>query len=284
MRRYELNDTQWSVISDLFPCSSDRGRPRRDDRTLLNAIFWMLCSGAAWRDLPERYGPWQTAYDRFSEWKQAGLFDQILRHLHLRLDAQELIDLDTWMVDATSIRASKQAAGARKKKDDPSDQALGRSRGGLTTKIHMLCDSHGIPLAVDVFAGHRQESTQLETLLASVSIPQQRGRSRCRPKQLLADKGYDIPQLRRNLRKRGIRPGIPLKAVGKNRQRRQKGPRPHFDRVCYQQRNVIERLIGWLKEQRRIAMRFEKKASHFLAMVKLAGIRQMMKTYFSDTA
>ena len=70
MRRYELSDTQWDQIEDLFPTSPhSRGRPRREDRLLLNAIFWILCSGAAWRDLPERYGPWQTAYDRFRQWK-----------------------------------------------------------------------------------------------------------------------------------------------------------------------------------------------------------------------
>ena len=119
MRRYELNDGQWTLIADLFGTPSVRGRPRRDDRLLLNAALWILCSGAAWRDLPERFGPWQTAYDRFRTWRQSGLFDQILTRLHLRLDAQGLIDLDTWLVDATSIRASKQAAGARKKKTNP---------------------------------------------------------------------------------------------------------------------------------------------------------------------
>lgn len=71
MRRYELSDAQWDQIHDLFPSiSRDRGRPRREDRHLLNAIFWILCSGAAWRDLPERHGPWQTAYNRFRQWKQ----------------------------------------------------------------------------------------------------------------------------------------------------------------------------------------------------------------------
>ena len=116
MHRYELSDGQWDQIQDLFPSGDrGRGRPRRDDRDLLNAIFWMLCSGAAWRDLPERYGPWQTAYDRFRQWKQDGLFDQLLQRLHIQLDQEGLINYATWMIDATVIHASKAAAGARKK-------------------------------------------------------------------------------------------------------------------------------------------------------------------------
>lgn len=114
MRRYELTDLQWSVISDLF-VSTRTGRPRRDDRTLLNAIFWVLCSGASWRDLPERFGPWQTAYSRFRHWQRAGLFEALLKRLHLRLDAQGLIDLETWMADATYVRVTRAGTGARKK-------------------------------------------------------------------------------------------------------------------------------------------------------------------------
>ncbi len=114
MRRYELTDLQWSVIADLF-VPTRMGRPRRDDRTILNAIFWVLCSGASWRDLPERFGPWQTAYSRFQRWQRAGLFDALLKRLHLRLDAQGLIDLETWMADATYVRVSRAGTGARKK-------------------------------------------------------------------------------------------------------------------------------------------------------------------------
>ncbi len=92
------------------------GRPPRAHRTLFNASFWILCSGAAWRALPERYGPWQTAYDRFCKWQKAGIFDHIIERLHLKLDEEGLIDYATWMVDATHIRAVQAAAGARKKR------------------------------------------------------------------------------------------------------------------------------------------------------------------------
>ena len=100
---------------------------------------------------------------------------------------------------------------------------------------------------------------------------------------MVADKGYDAQWIRHYLRGRGIRPEIPNRAIPKGRQRRQRGPRPGYDRNLYKQRNVIERLFGWLKEYRRIATRFEKKASHFMAMMKLACIRRILQTYFSDT-
>ena len=123
MRRYELTDTQWDLIEDLFP-KQTMGRPRLDDRGLFNGILWILCSGAAWRDLPERYGKWQTVYSRFRRWEEIGLFDRILDRLQIELDEHGLIDYATWMIDSTSIRASRAAAGAPRKKGVPSDRPI----------------------------------------------------------------------------------------------------------------------------------------------------------------
>ena len=114
-KRYELSDAAWELISDLVSPEQKMGRPRSDDRLMLNGIFWILCSGAKWRDLPERYGPWKTVYQRFRQWRDNGTFEQVLRHLHLRLREDGLIDLDTWMVDSTSIRATRAASGAGKR-------------------------------------------------------------------------------------------------------------------------------------------------------------------------
>ncbi len=114
MRRYELTDEQWALIEDLFP-KHPTGRPRNDDRRVLNGILWVLCSGAAWRDLPERYGSFKSVNYRFNQWRRDGTFDRVLRHLQMRLDEKGLIDYATWMIDATNVRASKAAAGARKK-------------------------------------------------------------------------------------------------------------------------------------------------------------------------
>src|SRR5881275_2892073 len=117
MKRHELSDQQWEHLAPFFPPRPrKRGDQWKDDRTLLNGIFWRLNTGAPWRDLPERYGKWQTVHDRFTKLRQSGLLDRLLEALQLRLDEHGLIDFDLWCVDGTSIRASRAAAGASKKK------------------------------------------------------------------------------------------------------------------------------------------------------------------------
>lgn len=115
--RYELSDASWQMVEDTVSLPQPMGRPRRDDRQMLNGIFWILCSGAKWRDLPERYGPWKTVYDRFRLWRDDGTFEAVLERLQFRLREDGLMDLDTWMVDATSIRATRAASGGGKKGD-----------------------------------------------------------------------------------------------------------------------------------------------------------------------
>lgn len=149
--------------------------------------------------------------------------------------------------------------------------------------MHLLCDAHGIPLAATLIAGHQQEAQHLVPLLGAVDLPSRRGRPRCRPRQLIADRGYDARSVRHYLRRRGIGGMIPTRRLPQGKRRRQRGPRPRFDAALYAQRNVIERLIGRLKEHRRLATRFDKHADHFLAMVKLACTRILLKRYFSDS-
>jgi len=115
MRRDELTDEQWALLKEILPSGSARGRPRRDLREVLNAIFWLLRTGAPWRDLPERYGPWQSVYHWFNKWRGDGTWEQMLKALQIRLDRQGRIDWDLWCVDGTTIRASRAAAGAGKK-------------------------------------------------------------------------------------------------------------------------------------------------------------------------
>lgn len=114
-KRYKLSDSFWKMIEDLITQDQKTGRPRHDDRLMLNGILWVLCSGAAWRDMPERFGPWSTVYQRFRDWRNRGTFDQMLKRLHIRLNEQGLIDLDTWMIDSTAVRATRASSGAGKK-------------------------------------------------------------------------------------------------------------------------------------------------------------------------
>lgn len=116
MRRHELSDEQWELIKPLISVSkSTTGRPARDARTLLHGMLWVLRTGAPWRDLPERFGPWQTVYHYFSHWRSGGLFDRIIDALQIRLDGEGKIDWDLWCVDGSSVRATRAAGGASKK-------------------------------------------------------------------------------------------------------------------------------------------------------------------------
>jgi transposase len=93
MKRHELSEQQWGLLAPFFPPRPrKRGGQWRDDRTLLNGIFWRLTTGAPWRDLPRRYGPWQTAFDRFNKMRKSGLLARILQRLRLRLNGAGLID------------------------------------------------------------------------------------------------------------------------------------------------------------------------------------------------
>ncbi len=116
MKRHELTDEQWDLVEPLIPRRVARtGRPPRDPRLMLDGIFWVLGTGAPWRDLPERFGPFQTVHRYFSRWRSGGVFAAILEALQVKLDAKGLIDWELWCVDGTSVRASRAAAGADKK-------------------------------------------------------------------------------------------------------------------------------------------------------------------------
>jgi transposase len=107
MSRYDLTDFEWRVIEPLLP-NKPRGVPRVDDRRVLNGIFWVLRSGAPWRDLPERYGPRTTCYNRFVRWRKAAVWDRLMDAVTAAHNG------DIQMIDSTSVRAHQQAATAKK--------------------------------------------------------------------------------------------------------------------------------------------------------------------------
>ena len=110
MRRYELTDFEWERIAKYFPekVPGTPGRPPKPSRPILNGILWLARSGAPWRDLPERFGPWETVYTRFSELVDSGKIVQIFRELNVDADLQDL------SLDSTSIKAHQHSAGAKK--------------------------------------------------------------------------------------------------------------------------------------------------------------------------
>lgn len=215
IHRFELADKQFALIEDLLPARGKRGGRWNDHRVTLNGIFWWwLYTGAQWREVPERYGKAKSIYDRSNFWRADGTLDKILDRLHLRLNEEGRIDPVLWGVDATSIRASRSAAGAARGENrayDPAEQAPGRSRGGFGTKVHLVVDGHGIPLAATISAGQAHESKRMAATLEAVRLRGGKGRPRTRPKKLAGDKGYSFPAVRAYLRRRGILPVIPTR-------------------------------------------------------------------------
>lgn len=115
VRRHELTEEQWARLAPLLPPERPAtGRPNRDHRTVVNAILWRLKTGAPWRDLPERFGPWQTAYSRFRRWRAAGVWDRALAALQAEADARGNLDWSLHFLDGTTVRAHQSAAGAKK--------------------------------------------------------------------------------------------------------------------------------------------------------------------------
>lgn len=115
-KRHELTDAAWAVIESVLPAAPRcRGRPWRDHRSVVNGILWVLAAGVPWRDAPERYGPWQTLYERFARWTDDGTWDRMLGALLGAMQRRGKIDWSLWCVDGTSIRALKAAAGGRGK-------------------------------------------------------------------------------------------------------------------------------------------------------------------------
>jgi transposase len=123
-------------------------RSRVNDRRVLNGIFWVLRSGAPWRDLPETYGPRTTCYNRFVRWRRAGVWDRIMEAMASGHDAA------VQMIDTSVVRVHQHGACIA----DNNHQDVGRSRGGLTSKLHAVVDANGLPVHLALTPGEAHES------------------------------------------------------------------------------------------------------------------------------
>jgi transposase len=173
--RYELSDYEWTAIKPMLP-NKPRGVRRVNDRRVLNGIFWVLRSGAPWRDLPETYGPRTTCYNRFVRWRRAGVWDRIMEAMASGHDAA------VQMIDTSVVRVHQHGACIA----DNNHQDMGRSRGGLTSKLHAVVDANGLPVHLALTPGEAHDN-RLCSVLLSALLPQT---------ILLADRGYDADWIR----------------------------------------------------------------------------------------
>jgi transposase len=194
------------------------------------------------------------------------VWQRVLAQLQREADRDGRLDWATHYVDGTIVRAHQHAAGAVGGQDQ---EALGWSRGGFSTKVHLRAEGWGKPMAFVLSGGERHESLYVEALLSGGRVRRPaRGRPRARPKQLVGDKGYSYPRVRRLLARRHIRGVIPRRRDQRPGDRRHRG----FDQVAYRGRNRVERLVNRLKQFRRVATRYAKRAASYLAMLTLAAV------------
>ncbi|MGW3520200.1 IS5 family transposase [Streptomyces hydrogenans] len=269
----------WDRIEPLMPADPVRGRRWADHRRTLEAIAWKYRTCSPWRDLPDELGSFQTAHKRLIRWAVDGTWERILAALLAAADDADDIGW-TVSVDSTVCRAHQHSAGARKKgapdRAEPDDHALGRSRGGLSTKVHLASDARARPLALRVTAGQAGDAPAFETVMAAIRVPRRGpGRPRTRPDVVLADRAYSSRAIRSHLRQRGIHAVIPQPSdqTGHRLRRGSAGGRPPaFDAEAYKQRNSVERCINRLKQWRGLAMRTDKLAIAYQAALHLAAI------------
>jgi transposase len=241
---FQLTPSQLERITPYFPLS--HGVPRVDDRRVISGIIYVIRNGLPWKDAPCEYGPPKTLYNRFVRWSRMGVFNRIFAALAGRAGIPERL-----MMDATHLKAHRTAASLHKKGDV--SRCIGRTKGGLNSKLHAVCEGAGKPVALLLSEGQMSDYKGAALLLDSLP----------RAKELLADRGYDADWFRTALKEKGITPCIPPK---KNR----KQP-IEYDKTLYKQRHQVENMFAKLKDWRRIAMRYDRCAHTFFSAICIAA-------------
>jgi transposase len=217
----------------------------RDDRLFVEAVLYRYRAGIPWRDLPERFGAWKKVHTRFCRWAKTGLWERVFRRLAGDADNEYAT------IDSTIVRARQHSAGAAKK--GGGDEAIGRSRGGLSTKIRATVDALGNPTGFALSPGQAHDLDGADALLPDLAAD-----------ALIADEAFDAEErVLQPLARAGKTAVIPPEA---NR----KEPRP-YDKDLYKARHPIENFFARLKQYRAIATRYDKRAIHFLGAIHLAA-------------
>jgi transposase len=240
-----LTDARWATISESLATLSMRG-PKGDARSFIGAVIWILRTGAPWRDLGERFGRWERIYRRYRRWAIAGRWETLRQALGTSVRGKLLL------IDSTIVKAHPHAAGALKRAGTMGAEALGRSRGGFTTKLHALVSENGELLRYLVTGGEVNDITQAKSL-----VPRREGTG------IVGDRAYDSNAFIEHVRALKMRAIIPARS---NRRKRRR-----LDRAGYARRNVIERWFGRVKAFRRVATRYDKTAASYLGFLATAA-------------
>ena len=245
MEHYNLDEETWSkLLSYLRGMKGIYIGKGEKLRSFMEAVFWVMRTGAQWNELPPVYGRYRSVHKRFDAWSAKGIWNQLFERFTQGHDGEWV------MLDSTIARAHPCASGYEK--DGNEKQALGRSKGGFTNKIHALVDALGNPLRFRLTGGQRHDITQAEALIEGIENA-----------AVLGDKGYDSETFIQAITQQNCTPVIPPRS---NR----KQPR-EYDVEIYKERNLVERFFRKLKNYRRIFSRFDKKAANYLSFIAFAS-------------
>ena len=214
-------------------------------RVRMEAVLHHLRTGSPWRDLPTELGPWSSNYNFFNRWSRKQLWQKLFENLRGEADNE-------WnCCDATIAKLHSHAHGARGK--NPGIQGIGKSRGGATSKVHVLADALGNPIHLILTPGNINDSTQAWEMLDN-----------CEADAFIADKAYDSNAFREEAMRRGVVPIIPKRKSNANRN-------TTFDSQLYKERHSIENFFAKLKQNRSVATRYEKLGRNYLSLIYLAA-------------
>ena len=212
-------------------------------KTFIEAIYWIVRTGAQWRELPEYYGKWNSVFSRFNDWSKKDIWKKLMEFVSVDHDLEYI------MLDSTIVRANASAAGYGKQENE----GLGRSSGGFSSKIHVKVDALGNPLKFIITPGQHSDITQANDLLQDIG----------RASYIIADKGYNSSKLREEIIKQGAKPVIPSKRNSIN---------PiEYDKYIYKERHLVECFFSKIKYFRRIFSRFDKSARNFIGFLEFVG-------------
>ncbi len=255
-----LSDEQWERIREHFPEENiPDGRPGRTPvptRNVLDAVLWILNTGAQWQMLPQCYPNYKTVHRRFQQWCRSEVLRDVLTALANTLREQGDIDESESFIDATFASAKRGGRG------------IGKTKRGKGVKIMGIVDRHGLPIAVCTHAANHHEVTLVQLTFDFYMIE-------AKPEKLIGDKAYDSDDLDEELRKEGIEMIAPHRSNRLKENKTQDGRKLRR----YERRWLVERFFAWIQWHRRLLVRWEYYAENFLGFVQLASICVLLKQF-----
>jgi len=254
-----LSDEQWERIRKHFPeerIADDRpGRKPIPTRRVLEAVLWILNTGAQWHMLPQSYPNYKTVHRRFQTWCSNEVLRRVLTDVANELRDKGALDEEECFIDATFVMAKGGGAD------------VGATKCGKGMKIMAIVDRHGLPLSVSTHAANHHEVRLVQLCFDFYMIE-------AKPENLIGDRAYDSDPLDEELRRDGIEMIAPHRA---NRSKPSTQDRRRLSR--YTRRWLVERFFAWIQWQRRILVRWDYHAQNFLGFVQLACLVILFKRF-----